>query len=104
MRTRAADAKPGANMGATSEANSDANTDANPGTSPGANTDANTDANPDASPGANPCWLHEGGAEEFSDQSDEVQQVHPRFVGSGVGQSQEGGELEARGVSCISSL
>lgn len=41
---------------------------------------------------------------EAADQSDKVQKIHARFVGLGVGQRQEGGQLEAHCVSCITSL
>lgn len=37
-------------------------------------------------------------------QGDKVQQVHPRLVGLGVGQRQEGWQLETHSVACVSSL
>ena len=39
-----------------------------------------------------------------TDHGNEVQQVHPRLVGFGVGQGEEGGQLEPHGVSCVAAL
>lgn len=40
----------------------------------------------------------------FTHHGDKVQQVHPRLVGLGVGQREEGRQLEAHSVACVAAL
>lgn len=43
-------------------------------------------------------------AEASTNHGDKVQQVHPRLVGLGVGQREEGRQLEAHGVARVPAL
>lgn len=40
----------------------------------------------------------------FTNHGNKVQEVHPRLVGLGVGQREEGRQLKAHSISCVASL